>query len=140
VSSSIRHSVYFIFILWKRRKRSLLILVQKEERAQWLYDNAEFEHYHGSVASLGDTAPPPTVDGPEWHGHFVAFVKGDDGHLYELEGSRKGPLDRGVLGDGEDVLSPRAIELGVGRIIKMDQESGGGDLRFSVTALAEAEK
>jgi len=109
-----------------------------EERAQWLYDSKEFEHYHQSVASLGDTLPPSASDGDKLGQHFVAFVKGDDGHLYELEGSRKGPLDRGLLGKDEDVLSPRGIELGIGRVIAMEKESGGGDLRFSVTALAES--
>jgi ubiquitin carboxyl-terminal hydrolase L3 len=110
-----------------------------EERAQHLYDSEEFEHAHQSVASLGDTAPPSASEGDKLGQHFVAFVKGDDGHLWELEGGRKGPLDRGLLGEDEDVLSPRAIELGLGRIIKMEEESGGGDLRFSATALSKAE-
>jgi ubiquitin carboxyl-terminal hydrolase L3 len=50
---------------------------------------------------------------------------------------QKGPLDRGLLGPDEDVLSPKAIELGIGRVIKMEVESGGGDLRFSCIALAK---
>lgn len=109
-----------------------------EERAQHLYDSKEFEYAHQSVASLGDTVPPSASDGDKLGQHFVTFVKGDDGHLYELEGSRKGPLDRGLLGEDEDVLSSKAIELGLGRVIKMEEESGGGDLRFSATALASA--
>jgi ubiquitin carboxyl-terminal hydrolase L3 len=52
---------------------------------------------------------------------------------------QKGPLDRGGLASDEDVLSPNAIELGIGRVIKMERESGGGDLRFSCIALAKAE-
>lgn len=109
-----------------------------EDRAQHLYDSEEFEHAHQSVASVGDTAPPSASDGDKLGQHFVAFVKGDDGHLYELEGGRKGPLDRGLLGDDEDMLSERALELGLGRVIKMEIESGGGDLRFSATSLARA--
>jgi ubiquitin carboxyl-terminal hydrolase L3 len=97
--------------------------------------------------------------------HFVAFIK-EDGRLWELEGSRvsihlftisclpfsaqscnstvlkepkKGPIDRGALAPEEDVLSPRAIELGIGRVIKMEKESGGSDLRFSCIALAKSE-
>jgi len=105
-----------------------------DDRAKHLYDSTTFENLHQSVASLGDTAPPSASDGDKLGQHFVAFVKGDDGHLYELEGSRKGPLDRGFLGD-EDVLSPKAIALGFGRVMELEKASGG-DLRFSVTALA----
>ena len=155
-----------------------------EERAQMLYDDKEFEVAHQSVARMGDTLPPD-AEGGDRTGHFVSFVKGDDGHLWELEGSRvchffllraerfsplstfhlitcilpcasvcipysemgksdaadekqKGPLDRGLLGPDEDVLSPKAIELGIGRVIKMEVESGGGDLRFSCIALSKA--
>ena len=66
---------------------------------------------------------------------------GSVGHVFrnrgwELEGSRKGPLDRGVLGEEEDVLSERAIQMGIGRVIELERESGGADLRFSCIALA----
>jgi hypothetical protein len=58
------------------------------ERAQWLYDSKKFEQLHQSVASIGDTAPPSADEGDRSGQHFVAFVKGDDGNLWELEGSR----------------------------------------------------
>ena len=120
------------------RLRQDVLPLGMEERAQHLYDSKEFEHKHQSVASLGDTAPPSASEGDKLGQHFVAFVKGDDGHLWELEGSRKGPLDRGMLGEDEDLLSPRAIELGLGKVIKMEVESGG-DLRFSATALSKTD-
>ena len=41
--------------------------------------------------------------------HFVAFVKCRDGNLWELEGSRKGPLNRGPLGEDDDAFSERAL-------------------------------
>jgi len=53
-----------------------------------------------------------------------------------LEGNRKGPLDRGILGDEEDPLSERAIKLGLGRVIELEKENGGKNLRFSCIALA----
>ena len=56
--------------------------------------------------------------------------------MVETDTPQKGPLDRGLLAEDEDVLSPAAIERGIGRVIKMEVESGGGDLRFSATALA----
>jgi len=57
--------------------------------------------------------------------------------LWELEGSRKGPLERGTLTDDEDVLSPRALDMGIKRIIKLNADGGGGEsLCFSCIALA----
>lgn len=64
--------------------------------------------------------------------HYVCFVKTDDGKLWELDGRRKGPLERGTLEEGEDVLSDKALTLGPKRFI----ESGGEDIRFNAVALA----
>lgn len=64
--------------------------------------------------------------------HYVCFVKTDDGTLWELDGRRKGPLDRGRLEPDEDVLSEKALTLGPRRFF----EWGGGDLRFNAVALA----
>jgi ubiquitin carboxyl-terminal hydrolase L3 len=106
-----------------------------EARAKLLYDSQEFELAHQSVAEIGDSKMP-SLDAEGHAGqHFVGFIK-EGGRLWELEGGRKGPIDRGVLGDDEDVLSPRAIKLGIGRVIEMESASGGGDLRFSCIALA----
>ncbi|KAK4177424.1 hypothetical protein QBC36DRAFT_185066 [Triangularia setosa] len=106
----------------------------KDERAKMLYDNQPFEEAHKSVAAMGDTAVPK--DRFEQLGqHFVGYVKAN-GRIWELEGSREGPLDRGELGEDEDVLSPKALQLGLGRIIRLEQESRGRDLRFSCIALA----
>lgn len=105
------------------------------ERAQVLVDSDEYEKAHEEAAKLGDTAAP-AIRGEDRSGqHFVAFVKAKDGHLWELEGGRKGPLDRGALKEDEDVLSPAALELGLGRLMKIESEKGG-DLRFSAIALA----
>lgn len=107
-----------------------------EARAKLLYDSKEFEHAHQSVGEIGDSKMP-SLDAEGHTGqHFVAFVK-EGGRLWELEGGRRGPLDRGLLEDHEDVLSPRAIELGIGRVIELEMASGGGDLRFSCIALAK---
>lgn len=114
--------------------RNASIPLAKDERAQMLYDNKAFEEAHQSVAGMGDTPEPP-IGSREHAGHFVAYVKAN-GHLWELEGCRGGPLDRGVLGEDDDVLSPRALELGLKRIIKLGLDSGGQDLRFSCIALA----
>lgn len=116
--------------------REQALPLKMEERARMLYECAEFEEAHQSVAEMGDTAAPSAEAGDRLGQHFVAFVKGDDGKLWELEGSRKGPIERGVLENDEDVLSERALALGLGRVIEMEMASGGGDLRFSCIALA----
>ena len=44
----------------------------------------------------------------------------------------------GVLGEGEDALSERAVRLGLGRVIEEERKKGG-DLRFSCIALAPSQ-
>jgi ubiquitin carboxyl-terminal hydrolase L3 len=112
--------------------------LELEERAKMLYDSQEFEDAHAACAALGDTVSPEALSEDPF-GHYVAFVK-VDGHLWELDGDRKGPIDRGVLGDDEDVLSPTALELGLKRIIKVEEESGVGDVYFSALALVGEHK
>jgi ubiquitin carboxyl-terminal hydrolase L3 len=46
-------------------------------------------------------------------------------------------LDRGALVEDEDVLSRKGVEMGLERVIKMEEKAGGGDLRFSCIALAK---
>lgn len=107
------------------------------DRAQMLHDSQPFDDAHASVVGLGDTAPTNDGNGFGHSGlHFVSFVKAADGILWELEGDRKGPINRGKLAEDEDVLSPRAHELGLGRVIKLVENAGITDLRFSCTALA----
>jgi ubiquitin carboxyl-terminal hydrolase L3 len=49
----------------------------------------------------------------------------------QLEGSWD-PINRGALEEAEDMLSERAIEMGVGRYVKMAEDN----LEFSIVALA----
>ncbi|KAF2194507.1 cysteine proteinase [Zopfia rhizophila CBS 207.26] len=107
------------------------------ERAKVLEDSDALEQAHQEAAKMGDSEVPSLEEQKKSSGHFVAFIKGKDGHLYELEGSRKGPLDRGELREDEDVLSERAVERGLGRLMRIEAEKGG-NLRFSAIALAES--
>ncbi|RDL30333.1 Ubiquitin carboxyl-terminal hydrolase [Venustampulla echinocandica] len=115
--------------------REQAIPLKMDDRAKMLYDSKEFEDAHQSVAEMGDTIAPSAAEADRLPQHFVAFIKGGDGRLWELEGGRKGPLERGVLEEGEDLLSGRALELGLGRVIEMEKSSGGNELRFSCIAL-----
>ncbi|KAL4800012.1 hypothetical protein BDV19DRAFT_202764 [Aspergillus venezuelensis] len=102
-------------------------------RADLLYESKALESAHADAAKLGDTKAPGAEDDVDLH--FVAFVKGNDGKLWELDGRRKGPLERGVLGEDEDALSERALELGVRRFLDVEKQGGEGDLRFSLVSL-----
>ncbi|KAK4230660.1 ubiquitin carboxyl-terminal hydrolase isozyme L3 [Podospora fimiseda] len=115
--------------------RNKAIPLAKDERAEVLYQDKEYEEAHQSVGLMGDTEAPTIRDHIHLGQHFVGYVKAN-GHLWELEGSREGPLDRGELKEDEDVLSPKALELGLKRIIELELASGGHDLRFSCIALA----
>jgi ubiquitin carboxyl-terminal hydrolase L3 len=106
------------------------------ERAKLLEDSDVLEAAHHAAAVAGDTEAPDMDTAERLGNHFIAFVKGKDGHLWELEGNRKGPLDRGLLGESDDVLSEKALEMGIKRYVKLEEEAGGKELRFSCLALA----
>ncbi|KAL1955301.1 hypothetical protein VTO42DRAFT_8833 [Malbranchea cinnamomea] len=104
------------------------------ERANLLYESKALESAHASAAAMGDTQAPEAEARVDLH--FVCFVKGKDGHLWELDGRRKGPLDRGKLEDDEDMLSPKALQAGVLKFLEREKGGGGeGDLRFSCVSL-----
>jgi len=109
------------------------IPLKPEPRADLLYESKALESAHQSAASLGDTSAPAAEDDVDLH--YVCFVKSENNHLWELDGRRKGPLDRGQLGPEEDVLSEKALQIGVKSFLKREDEAGGGELRFSLVAL-----
>lgn len=105
-----------------------------EPRARLIENTPAIASAHASAASQGDTAALSATASVDLH--FVAFIKSSQNHLWELDGRRKGPLNRGNLPDGDDALADRALELGVKAFLKREEEAGGGDLRFSLLALA----
>ena len=104
-----------------------------QSRTKVIETNEELASAHASAAAEGDTVAPPA--GEKVDLHYVAFIKTEKNNLWELDGSRKGPLNRGTLGNDEDVLSEKAIELGPRRFLKREEEAGGGEMRFSILAL-----
>lgn len=111
------------------RLLSEAVPLEPKERADVLYNSDELEKAHGEAAALGDTVSPDDLN-EEFH-HFIAFVKTDDEHLWELNGGMKGPVDRGYLGEG-DALSQKALELGVRTIMS----KGQGEDQFSIVAMS----
>ncbi|EME41952.1 hypothetical protein DOTSEDRAFT_74099 [Dothistroma septosporum NZE10] len=103
-------------------------------RADILYNSDELEKAHMASAVKGDSKAP---DASERCGyHFITFVKGKDGQLWEMEGGWNGPIARGALEGSEDCLSDRAIELGVRMYLREAQ----GNTEFSMVALATRPK
>jgi ubiquitin carboxyl-terminal hydrolase L3 len=100
-------------------------------RARVLYDSEELEEVHMRAARTGDSITPAASDFVELH--FIAFTKGKDGHLWELEGGTDGPVDRGQLEEGEDMLSEKALKNGIRKFI----EVADGNPNFSIVALAK---
>jgi ubiquitin carboxyl-terminal hydrolase L3 len=102
------------------------------ERADLLYESQALEKAHSSAASQGQSSAPNAED--EVDLHYVCFVKDGQNNLWEMDGGRKGPLMRGALSAGEDVLSEKALDLGPRSFMK--REAGAGELRFSLITLA----
>lgn len=102
-------------------------------RAEVLYNSAELEQAHMRAARTGSSAPPSAELYPGLH--FLAYVKGADGHLWELEGNTDGPIDRGLLSPEDDVLSAKALDLGIRKFIKHSE----GNPNFSIVALCKKE-
>jgi len=103
------------------------------KRADLLYESQALESAHANAAQMGDTSAPQADTNVDLH--FVAFTKGKDGGLWELDGRRKGPLKRGDLGADEDLLSETALDLGPRRFLKKGAAGEKDDLRFSLVSL-----
>ncbi|KAL8885861.1 MAG: hypothetical protein Q9215_006335 [Flavoplaca cf. flavocitrina] len=103
-------------------------------RARLIESSPSIARAHASAAAQGDTAAPAADEKVDLH--FVAFVKSAENNLWELDGRRKGPLNRGKLGDEDDVLAEKALDMGVRRFLKRETEGEGDELRFSLVALA----
>lgn len=100
-----------------------------EARASLLYESDFLEMAHMNAANTGDSTAPSPED-PNYF-HFIAFVKADDGHLWELNGGMPGPLDHGLLAPDEDALSRKALDRTVRQFIK----GNATDIRYSIVAV-----
>lgn len=104
------------------------------ERADLLYNSQALEQAHQSAANEGQSTAPAAEDNIDLH--YVCFVKDENNNLWEMDGRRKGPLNRGSLSSDEDVLSEKALELGPRQFMRREEGAGGGELRFSLITLA----
>ncbi|OLN87439.1 Ubiquitin carboxyl-terminal hydrolase isozyme L3-like protein 3 [Colletotrichum chlorophyti] len=103
------------------------------QAAMVLEGSHELEEAYASIATKGDTAAPASAE-DEVDFHYICFVKSPDtGHLYELDGDRKGPVDRGVPHEEQRVdLGNASLD-----IVRNFIAQGGGNIGFSLMALVE---
>jgi len=110
------------------------IPLQPVERANIIAESDALESAHHAAAVGGDTVAPNAEADVDLH--YLAYIKSANNHLWELDGRRKGPLDRGQLDAAHDVLSDKALDLGIRAFLKREEAAGGGDLRFSLIVLS----
>lgn len=107
--------------------------LSKEQLTTLLEDSDALETVYNKAARLGDSSPPENAE-DEVGFHFVAFVKAQNGHVYELDGDRKSPIDRGqVLTHDEDVLGHQGLNI----IRQHINEESGKGVGFSLMALVK---
>ncbi|KAJ5370112.1 ubiquitin carboxyl-terminal hydrolase isozyme L3 [Penicillium cataractarum] len=105
------------------------------ERAQLLYDSKFLEEAHMDAASRGSSTAPSPRD--ENNHHFVAFVQ-EDGQVWELNGGMNGPLLRGTLCQGEDLLSEKGLSLTVKDFLTAAEQGGHGEMSIVAVTGADA--
>lgn len=100
-------------------------------RALALENSNDLETAHADAAKQGDSPVPTAEDEVEFH--YVCFVQSNkNGHLYEMDGGKKGPVDRGhVLDEDGDVLGQGGLNL----VKEFIQREKGKNLNFSLMAL-----
>jgi ubiquitin carboxyl-terminal hydrolase L3 len=67
--------------------------------------------------------------------HYICFASGSNGHVYELDGDRNGPVDRGILlGDSEDMMGEGMLAYVRAFMRRYEHEN----MSFNLMALTEA--
>lgn len=103
--------------------------LKPDERALALESSNEMEQVYASVADKGDTHAPDDPE-EEVDFHYICFVRSHkDGHIYQLDGDRKRPIDLGPLG-AEETLSSACLP-----IIRRMVHEAGVSMYFSLMAL-----
>jgi ubiquitin carboxyl-terminal hydrolase L3 len=103
--------------------RTSALRLAPEARARLISDSPTIEAAHATAAIRGSTTPPPLGADP---GHaFIAFVKGADGALYEMDGGRKGAKKLVDLAEDEDLLCEKALEAGPRPYLRREMDAAG---------------
>lgn len=102
------------------------------KRPSILENSEELERVYKQVARQGSSAAPDNAE-DEVDYHYVCLVRShQNGRLYELDGDRSGPIERGVVLSPEDDLMTAG-----GRVVQEYIERGQGNSNFSLMALVK---
>lgn len=103
-----------------------------DELARALENSKELEKAYADAAIQGDTDAPVNAE-DEVDYHYVAFVQSSkSGHLYQLDGDRKRPIDLGTLETDEDVLGSKCLDV-IRNMVALENNN----VNFSLMALVE---
>jgi ubiquitin carboxyl-terminal hydrolase L3 len=102
-----------------------------KERAVALEDSTDLEAAYSAVAIKGDTSAPGAEDEVDFH--YVCFATSNSRYIYELDGDRKCPIDKGIITPIEDDM---LSEDGLAIIREFIQQKGGDG--FSLMALVHS--
>ncbi|ODV88210.1 hypothetical protein CANARDRAFT_5509 [[Candida] arabinofermentans NRRL YB-2248] len=84
-----------------------------------------------NFSKQGQTEAPPAEADTDLH--FICFTKGKNGHIFELDGRRNGPVDLGLSTGDADVLDSDIV---TDRIkLYMDLAAGANELNFAMMGL-----
>ena len=101
------------------------------DRAEFLENSEALENAYRAVA-LEDAFRVPADAEDEAAYRYVCFVKClRDYHLYELDGKLDGPVDHGVVGQGNDLLGQPVLDF----VHKYKKKRLDDDIGFSLFAL-----
>jgi len=110
-----------------------VIPLAPEERVLALEASKAIENAHRAAGEQGGTAAPDAEAPTDYH--YIAFVKSrKDGHIYDMNGTMKGPIDTGIVAEGEDLLEGGAL-----KVVKEYIEQAGENVGFSLLALVPAQ-
>jgi ubiquitin carboxyl-terminal hydrolase L3 len=100
--------------------------------SSFLSTSPDLETFYTTAATSGDTRTPEQGEEVDWH--YTCFVPGPDVRvLFELDGDRWGPLERGVLADDGSDFGEKA--RGTIKEYFEGGEGRGKEGMFSVLAL-----
>nr|ACO11305.1 Ubiquitin carboxyl-terminal hydrolase isozyme L3 [Caligus rogercresseyi] len=100
-----------------------------DEKANILEYDKDVCNSHDEVARAGQSAVPNLNDNVDYH--FVALIE-KNGTLYELDGRKSGPINRGPT-------TKESFVVDAAQICKKYMELDPGNIRFSVLALTPSE-
>jgi|SRR5688572_7367234 ubiquitin carboxyl-terminal hydrolase L3 len=101
-----------------------------DERSSLVENSEHLENAYAKIAIQGISRQPDHAE-DEVDYHYICLVRSDvNGHLYELDGDRKGPIDRGVLRREDDLRGEAALA-----VVKEYFEDNPGDISYSLLAL-----